>query len=65
MYIDRYLKFKFNSDPVDKVEDLYKILDEIELMVKNYESVPLDKAKEIDARLRKCKNPEKNPNSEM
>nr|CAG8508582.1 5949_t:CDS:2 [Entrophospora candida] len=63
--IEVYLKLKFNSDPADKVENLYKILDEIELIIKNYEPVLVDRAREVDARLRKCKNPEKNPNSEI
>ncbi|CAJ0906115.1 10691_t:CDS:2 [Entrophospora sp. SA101] len=63
--IEVYLKLKFNSDPADKIENLYKILDEIELIIKNYEPVLVDRAREVDARLRKCKNPEKNPNSEI
>jgi len=58
------LRAKFNSEP-DRLNSLYKILDEIEKTIKEYEPTPVNKAKEIDARLHKCKNPEKNPNSAM
>ncbi|CAB4401031.1 unnamed protein product [Rhizophagus irregularis] len=61
--LNSYFRIKFNSEPKGKLDNLYKILDEIEKIIKEYEPTPLNKAKEIDARLHKCKNPEKNPNS--
>jgi hypothetical protein len=59
------LHAKFSSESKGKLDNLYKTLDEIEKIIKEYEPTPLNKAKEIDARLHKCKNPEKNPNSAM
>ncbi|GBB87830.1 hypothetical protein RclHR1_14310007 [Rhizophagus clarus] len=61
--LNSYFSIKFNSEPKEKLDSLYKKLDEIENIIKEYEPTPLNKAKEIDARLHKCKNPEKNPNS--
>ncbi|CAG8811562.1 1827_t:CDS:2, partial [Racocetra persica] len=58
-----YLQFKFKSDPKEKVIELYKILDEIEDTINSHVNVIVEQAKEIDAHLHKCKNPEKNPNS--
>ncbi|CAI2178064.1 13060_t:CDS:10 [Funneliformis geosporum] len=60
--LNSYLRAKFNSEP-DNLDNLYKTLDEIERTIKEYEPTLVNKAKEIDARLHKCKNPEKNPNS--
>ena len=56
---------KFSSEPKEKLDNLFKILDEIEKNIKEYEPTPVSKARDIDARLHKCKNPEKNPNSAM
>ncbi|CAG8495741.1 26_t:CDS:2, partial [Acaulospora morrowiae] len=61
--LNNYLRSKFKSDPPEKVESLYKILDEIEDTIKNHELTSFEQAKLIDARLLRCKNPEKNPNS--
>ncbi|RIB26800.1 cyclin-like protein [Gigaspora rosea] len=58
-----YLRFKFKSDPKEKVIELYKILDEIESIINSHVNTTVEQAKSIDARLHKCKNPEKNPNS--
>ncbi|CAG8575093.1 24104_t:CDS:2, partial [Cetraspora pellucida] len=58
-----YLQFKFKSDPKEKVIELHKILDEIEDTINSHVNVNVEQAKEIDSRLHKCKNPEKNPNS--
>ncbi|CAG8631560.1 6479_t:CDS:2, partial [Dentiscutata erythropus] len=58
-----YLRFKFKSDPKEKVIELYKILDEIEDIINSHVNITVEQAKDIDARLHKCKNPVKNPNS--
>ncbi|CAG8779568.1 40327_t:CDS:2 [Gigaspora margarita] len=60
-----YLRFKFKSDPKENVIELYKILDEIESIINSHVNTTVEQAKSIDARLHKCKNPEKNPNSAM
>ncbi|CAG8713084.1 13157_t:CDS:2, partial [Acaulospora colombiana] len=56
---------KFDFNKYEKVESLYKILDEIEEIIRNHGLTSFEQAKLIDARLLRCKNPEKNPNSAM
>ncbi|CAG8538577.1 5121_t:CDS:2 [Scutellospora calospora] len=63
LVVSRSLRYEYSSDPKEKVNELYKMLDEIENIINSHVEITIDQAKEIDARLHKCKNPEKNPNS--